>query len=419
MTALRKSWKRYGVFAGTYSFLDAASAIGLLLRPWRLVEGPEIARYESDFAAAAGARHAVTFGSGRMALYALLEALDIGPGDEVIVPAFTCVVVANAILYRGAAPVYADIDPETYNLAPESFERHVGPRTRAVIAQHTFGLVCDIDRINQIARARGVIVIEDAAHALGASHNGRRVGSLASAAYFSTDHTKVIGTGAGGVATTDDRELSGRLREIQGRAAAPTVGRVRASLLSLIAEVFLMHPRVYRLGSRVFWRLGLWRRAFFLDELETRKPDQYPVRLSNAQAALGVGQLQRLEANLAWRRKLGLLYEEHIGACAGQLEPGAANHAFLRYTFDSDDQEALENELAPVLDMGRWFTSVVHGRDSDLEAVGYTAGSCPNAEAAVRRCVNLPTHQRVDQPGLLIERLPRSAGRGLALRDSR
>jgi dTDP-4-amino-4,6-dideoxygalactose transaminase len=414
--AINWPWKRYGVFSGSSSLADGLLALRRLVSRG-LVDGPDVGRYEGEFARAAGTEHAVSFGAGRMALFALLEALGIGPGDEVIVPAFTCVVVPNAIIYRGAVPVYADIDPQTYNIDAADVERRITSRTRAVIAQHTFGLVCDIERLNAVCSSHSIAVIEDAAHALGASHRGRKVGSLSRAAYFSTDHTKVISTGTGGMATTDDAELAVRLRRIQARTAPPSPERVRASLLCAALEVVLMHPALYRVGSRVFWRFAPWRLAFYLDELETDRPNEYPVRLSNAQSALGRAQLRRLEVNLAWRRRLGMTYEAEMGALTGRLEPGAANHAFLRYSFNASDRRAVEDRLASTLDMGRWFTSVVHGRDDHFEKVCYAVGSCPNAEFAAEHCVNLPTHQRVDDATLLVRGIRGSGQVGTPVRQ--
>ncbi|TBR22055.1 aminotransferase DegT, partial [bacterium] len=138
---------RYCIFSGTNTWAECASALKSLAGLGPLLEGPAIEEYERRFAEAAGTRRAFSFAAGRHALYRLLEALDIGAGDEVILPAFTCVVVPNAILYRGARPVFVDIAPGTYNIDPSLIETKITPRTRAVIAQHTFGKLCDIDAV--------------------------------------------------------------------------------------------------------------------------------------------------------------------------------------------------------------------------------------------------------------------------------
>ena len=125
------------------------------------------------------------FWKGRVGLYAILKALDIGPGDEVILPAFTCVVVANAVIYRGATPVYAEIDPKTYNIDPARIEERITEKTKVILAQNTFGLSADLDAIFDVAQAHDLFVIEDCAHGFGGTYKGRLNGTVADAAFFS------------------------------------------------------------------------------------------------------------------------------------------------------------------------------------------------------------------------------------------
>lgn len=396
---------KYTIDSGTNDFGDCVEAMRSLLGFAAVSDGPEIAAYEKAFAAACGARHAFSLAAGRMALYRILEALDIGPGDEVILPAFTCVVVPNAIIYRGATPVYIDIERDSFNIDPRLIEAKLGPRTKAIIAQHTFGLVCDIDPIIKIARPRRIAVIEDAAHALGAEIDGRRVGNLADAAYFSTDHSKVISTSTGGMITTSDPKLAARLATLQQATPFLSKSRIRAILTTFILEWLLTDPRIYFLGRwaiRVLGRLRL--RSYFNDELRLERPADtpYPAKLSRSQARIGLRQLTKLQDNLAWRRRCARLYRGARGKTA--YTPTEA-HVFLRDTFLVEDRQAWVALYRDLLDMGVWFTSVAHGRDSDLDKIGYQSGSCPVAEEAARHCVNLPTHPRVRRPEDLAERL--------------
>lgn len=405
---------RYSIFSGTNTWSECAGAVAALIGLRPLLEGPAIAEYERSFAEAAGTRYAFSFAAGRQALYRLLEALDIGTGDEVILPAFTCVVVPNAILYRGARPVFVDIAPGTFNIDPGLIAAQVTPRTRAIIAQHTFGRVCDIDAVSRVAERHRLPVLEDCAHALGAALRGRKAGSLGQAAFFSTDHSKVISTSTGGMITTDDPGLAARLRSLQQGTPFLPAARVRRILATFVLEYALLHPAAYPLGrwvQRAGGRLGAW--AYFPDELLLEKPAAYPfpARLSNAQAEIGKSQLALLPENLAWRRRAADAYRTAAGAPAeaGQGEPAA--DAALRYTFLAEDRRAWELLYRDVLDMGIWFTSVVQGRDRDLEAVGYRLGSCPVAETAARHCVNLPTHPRITRPDQLAKRLSENRSR--------
>ena len=166
------------------------------------------------------------FARGRVALYAILRAIDIRPGDEVILPAFTCVAVPNAVLYAGARPVWADIDPETLCLDPAAAAALVTPRTRAILAQNTFGLSADMDALGAVAATVGATLIDDCTHGLGGTWHGRPNGATAPLAFFSTQWSKPISTGLGGFAIARDAEAAARLRDLEAQAAEPSWLRV-------------------------------------------------------------------------------------------------------------------------------------------------------------------------------------------------
>ena len=308
---------RYNIFSGTTTWSEIWVAICALAGQTPLVDGPDIAEYEKCFADATDTLYAFSFASGRMSLYVILEALGIGSKDEIILPAFTCVVVPNAMIYHGIKPVYVDIEPDTYNIDVSKIKEKITPQTKAIYAQHTFGIPCNMDCIARIAKDHGLIVIEDCAHALGASLNGRKVGSLGHVAYFSTDHSKVISTSTGGMITTKDPELARRIQEVQKSTPFLSAKSIKAILWTFVIEYVLFHPRLLSLGSLLHAHLAARRRLFyFYDELLTAKPSQYPypARLSNAQAKIGLSQIEKLSQNIAWRRRLAQLYDNEIGA---------------------------------------------------------------------------------------------------------
>lgn len=389
--------KRYNIFAGT----NTLGEWRLMARAW-LSGGPDegqpiISEYEQQFARCCGAKHGISFGAGRMALYAILEAMDIGPGDEVIIPAFTCVVVPNAILYRGARPVYVDIEPRCFNIDVTLVEAAITPRTKALYAQHTFGVPCDVEALRDIGRRYGLPVIEDGAHALGATLRGKPVGSLTEVAFFSTDHSKVINTHLGGMAITNDDDLALRLRRVQ--AAAPFLGKkaTRRVIRSFLAEYICFSPRILWVGRTmhaVLGRLGAF--FFFLDEMKTRKPTAYPYpcRLSAVQAELGLSQLGDLQRNLAHRRQIADWLEAKL--CWSRMPRAEINEsAWLRYSFLVADRAKFEALFDKHFDLGIWFTSVLSGRSRDFPAVAYQPGSCPVAEYVAQHIVNFPTHLRI------------------------
>ena len=194
-------------------------AVSDVLRTSRLSLGPKLEEFEHAIAAYVGASDAVAVNSGTTALHLSLGALGIGEGDEVIVPSFAFIAVANAVRHEGATPIFVDIDPDTLNLDPSRIESAITLRTKAIIVVHTFGCPADLEVILEIARRRGLRVIEDACEAIGAEYNGRRVGTFGDAAIFSFYPNKQITTGEGGVVVTQNPEISRFVRKVrnQGR----------------------------------------------------------------------------------------------------------------------------------------------------------------------------------------------------------
>ena len=180
------------------------------------VLGPEVDAFEAEFAEHCGAAHSVAVNSGTSALHVAMLAAGVGPGDEVITSPFTFVATVAAILYTGARPVLADIDPQTCTINPEEIERRISPRTKAIIPVHLYGRIADMTAISAIADRHGIIVIEDAAQAHGAEFEGRHAGSLGHLACFSFYPTKNLGAlGEGGMVTTSNSRMAGRLRELR------------------------------------------------------------------------------------------------------------------------------------------------------------------------------------------------------------
>jgi len=334
-----------------------------------------------------------------MALYALLEALELREGDEVILPAFTCAVVPNAMMYRGIRPVYVDIDPGSFNVDPTRIEAAITPRTRAIYAQHTFGVACDLDAIGAIASTRKLLVIEDLAHALGASHRGRPVGSVGDAGFGSSDRTKVINTHIGGWAASRHENVNERLRKLAAAAPELDGAAQRRALRAYSLECIARDPALLWIGRPTLGalrRLGLefvWR-----DEQMDSRPTSpsYPCAFPAVLSDAGVRQMQRLAANLAHRRRIAAWLEERIGWNRGDVLDRAPEHAWLRYSFLVRDREQCVRRFGRRIDLGTWFTEPIFGRPNSADRVGYRSGSCPNAERVAAQIVNFPTHPRID-----------------------
>jgi hypothetical protein len=190
---------------------DIAAVVETLRSDW-LTTGPKVGEFERAFAAYTGAAEAVAVTNGTAALHAAMAALDIGPGDEVIVPPMTFAASANCVVYQGGTPVFADVDADTLLIDPAEVERRISPRTRAIVAVDYAGQPCDYDALQAIADEHGLALVADACHALGGSDHGRPVGTLADLSTFSLHPVKHITTGEGGVITTNDPELAARMR---------------------------------------------------------------------------------------------------------------------------------------------------------------------------------------------------------------
>jgi dTDP-4-amino-4,6-dideoxygalactose transaminase len=255
-------------------------AVAEVLRSGWVTQGPRVAEFEERFASRVGAAEAVAVTSGTTALFLTLHALGIGRGDEVIVPSLSFIASANAIVHCGAAPVFVDVDPRTYNLAPAAVARAVTPRTRAVMPVHQLGLPADLDAIQEIADREGLKVVEDAACAVGSAYKERPIGSFGNPACFSFHGRKVVVTGEGGMITTEDAQLAARLRRLrhQGMSASD-----------------LERHRAERVILEAYPEIG------------------YNFRLSDLQAAVGLVQLDKLDGFLTRRREIAERYREALG----------------------------------------------------------------------------------------------------------
>lgn len=248
-----------------------------ILKSDYLTTGPTIAEFEKEFAKKVGAKYAVAVSNGTAALHVACMAAGIGEGDEVITTPITFAASSNCVLYCGGTTVFADIDPVTYNIDPEDVERKITDKTKAIIPVHYTGQPCDMDRIHEIAKKHNLLVIEDAAHALGASYKGKMVGSISDMTTFSFHPVKHITTGEGGMITTNNEELYNKL------ILARTHGITRKE--DLLNE-----------------NHGPW----YYEQLELG----YNYRITDIQASLGITQLAKLDSFIKRRKEIVAKYNE-------------------------------------------------------------------------------------------------------------
>jgi dTDP-4-amino-4,6-dideoxygalactose transaminase len=327
---------------------------------WGKLDGAEVAAFERDFARYQGAAHGIAVVNGTVSLQIALMAAGIQAGDEVIVPPYTFLATATAVVTANATPVFADIEVDTLNLSPKAVEAAITKRTRAIIPVHFGGLPADMDAIMGIARRHNLIVIEDAAHAHGAEYKGRRTGSIGHLGSFSFQSSKNLTSGEGGFITTNDAELAERCRSIHNCGRRPG---------------------------------HAWYEHFVIAG---------NFRLSELQGALLNAQLQRLEEQARRRWENGKYLTERLGQIPGikpqTITPECTRHAFHLFCFRVDGRElgaprwaflkALEAEGIPnfggyplPLYRQRLFLDRQFGSYDGCQGVDYAKTSCPNCEA--------------------------------------
>ena len=271
------------------------------IRSGWVTQGPKVAEFERAVAAYCGATQAIATTSCTTGLHLALHAIGVGPGDEVIVPSFTFIASANAVLYTGATVVFCEIDPRTYNADPNDVERRITKRTKAIMPIDQIGLACDIDAINDIARRHGLDVVEDAAPAIGATYKGRKAGSSAHQTVFSFHPRKVITTGEGGMITTSDDALAERLRTLRAHGMSVSdLARHQADRV-IIEE----YPEV-----------------------------GFNYRMTDIQASIGLVQIRRLDELLAQRRVRADRYNRELPGIRGieiPYVPPYAEHTYQSY----------------------------------------------------------------------------------------
>ena len=332
------------------------AAVLEVLESGMLVQGLQVARLEERFAQVCETRHAVATSSGTTALHIALLAHNIGPDDEVITTPFTFIATVNAILFVGAKPVFVDIEEDTFNINPALIEAAVTPRTRAIIPVHLYGHPCNMDAVMDIARRHDLVVVEDAAQAIGATYKGKLAGSFGTGC-FSLYATKNVMAGEGGMITTDDEALAERCRMLRSHGM---------------------------------------RRRYHYEFLG------YNFRLTDLHAAIGLAQMGRLEGFTARRRANAAYLSAHITSVVTPRVREGYEHVWHQYTVRVDggrDRDAAVQQLREAgVGTGIFYPVPAHQHDYMRDVVGEM--SLPVAERLAREVLSLPVHPGLGQADL-------------------
>ena len=338
-----------------------------------ITQGPKVTAFENRFAEIHGASHALAVTSCTTGLHLILAGLGIGPGDEVIVPAFTWVSTANVILYCGATPVFVDVEADTHNISVSEVAKAVTSKTKAVMAVHLFGLCADIDGLRSVLPAH-VKIIEDAACAAGASYQGQMAGTLGDAAAFSFHPRKSITTGEGGMVTTNDAALGEVMNKLRNHGAE-------------ISEEQRHHgPRPYILPEFNF--LG------------------YNYRMTDLQGAVGVVQIEKLQTLIAERQKWARYYVqalEEIDWLSMPVGAGEMHHALQAFVtrIHPDNAPMSRNDIMDkLMSLGiatRPGTHAVHMLGYYQQSFGFHEDDFPNAKLSDTQSMAIPLHNKMNQ----------------------
>jgi perosamine synthetase len=361
-TPVRKKLLPYG--RQSLDDADVQAVVEVLKSDW-LTTGPKVGEFEERFSAWVEAKYAVSFSSGTAALHAAAFAAGLGPGDEAITTPMTFCATANCVLYQGATPVFADVSADTLNLDPGEVAKKLSLQTKAILAVDYAGHPADLDALLALTQSRGIPLIEDACHALGAEYRGKRVGGIADMTVFSFHPVKHLTTGEGGMVTTNDATLAETLRRFRNHGISSEARQRQAS--------------------------GQWYYEMVLLG--------FNYRLTDIACALGLSQLTKLRANLARRREIAARYTAAFRDLPGLIPPSVRaemNPAWHLYPIRVDSAKL-------TVDRGQIFRALraenigvnvhyipVHLHPYYRGQFGHRDGERPVAEAAYERLISLP-----------------------------
>jgi perosamine synthetase len=388
---------------------DIWLALKLIFMPWQWNRGDAIEKLENEFKNYLEVKHAISFNSGRSSLFAILKSLGLKKGDEVLLQAFTCNASANPVLWAGLEPIYVDCNEDDFNISVDDLRRKITLRSKIVIVQHTFGMPADMDKIMAICQEKGIILIEDCAHSLGAEYKGKKVGTYGKVAFFSFSRDKIISSVYGGMAVTNDPSLGEKIRQAQDDLGYPNRFWIFQQLLHPVLINWIILPIYNFLDlGKIFLVLSQWfhilSKAVHWKEKRGEMPDYFPKALPNALALLALNQFKKLERFNENRRRLADFYYRELKETSFELPaqfPERKN-VFLRWTIKHPNAHQIiydawhkQNIL-----IGDWYTTPIAPFDTKLEEMKYKMGSCPTAEKLAKETFNLPTHINISNNDL-------------------
>lgn len=361
--------------------------------------------FEEQFAKLVGSGECISYAAARMGFYELMRLRGISEGDEVILLGATCVVMVNAVMRAGATPIYADIDPDTFGSSSQAIAACITPRTRMIVAQHSFGIPCDIIPIVNLAKEKQIFLLEDCALTLGSKVNGIAVGNFGDAALFSTDHSKPLNTLTGGLIYTRNTDLAQRLRASQAHCADLSAARQNALWQRLLLEVKYCVPARYgRMGlvnlfSSVKKKITHAEGDFLADDFGAAAAGAYPypAKLPAFLAAVGLIEANRWPKVSTDRTITLHRLVDTLSQCpSGSYLPAAYKNKVLeivplRFAWSEPRGGDIRRSIQHFIHVAwTWFMAPIIATKEPLEKFGYCSGACPISERIGPNMVNIP-----------------------------
>ncbi|OIO19539.1 MAG: hypothetical protein COY69_00680 [Candidatus Magasanikbacteria bacterium CG_4_10_14_0_8_um_filter_32_14] len=382
---------------------DALTSLSFLFLPWKwpyLRKGKNILEVESWLQNYFNAKFVITFDSGRTALQKAIEAVGIKSEDEVLVQAYTCLVVSNAINWAGGKPIYVDVD-DNFNMEVEDLKKKITTKSKILIIQHTFGKAANLNKLLQIAKENNLIVIEDCAHSLGTKYNDKLTGTFGDIGMFSFGSDKIISSSRGGALITNNEKLAEKILLLNKKLALSTIRTTLQNLFNF--PVFYIGKMMYdivlgKIFLAIAQKIGLTSKIIYKKEKSCVKLKFYPAKYPNSLAKILLNQLDKLDEMNKHRQEIAHIYDKLLDSNKMQKPSVSDDNIFLRYTILVENpEELIKMAKKHKIILGNWYDSVIAPKDKDINMskTGYINGSCPNAEKLAKLTVNLPTNKNI------------------------
>lgn len=381
---------------------DVRLALCLFFRPWQWKNGGVVDELQKEFSSKFKLGRSFAFNSGRSCLLTALEAIGVGQGDEVIIQSFTCNAVINPILKFGAIPIFVDIQKDL-NMDISKLEEKITPKTKVVIAQHTFGMPGNIEAIKAICEKHKLILIEDCAHALGAKFKDKYCGAFGDMSFFSFGRDKVLSSVYGGMLCVNNPEILEKIKEVHRKTELPSEFWIGQQILHPILTNLLILPFYNVFLGKIIMalaiNLNLLSKSVTAEENQGRLPSYFPKRMPNALAILAKHQLNKLNRYNGHRRDIALFYEKELAnnpdfEIVFKNIPTGVEPIYLKFPLINKTKKDILARMKAhnvYLNDG-WRDSAIMPPMTELSEMKYRKGSCALAEKISEEIIYLPTH---------------------------